>query len=51
MKTTTLYLASAIRVAPRVRASAAWVAGCGPVGRPVHAGIGSEPALQHHLQH
>ena len=45
------YLASGIRLAPRVRASVAWTADCGPVDRPAHAGVGGELPLQHHLQH
>ncbi|HSQ83004.1 MAG TPA: hypothetical protein VLU54_18040 [Casimicrobiaceae bacterium] len=44
-------LASAIRFARALRAWSAWAVDGGPVDRPVHAGIGSELALQHHQQH
>ena len=44
-------LASAIRFARALRAWSGWAVDGGPVDRPVNAGIGSELALQHHLQH
>lgn len=44
-------LASAIRFARALRAWSGWAVHGGPVDRPERAGIGSELALQHHLQH
>ncbi|MGC1819058.1 MAG: hypothetical protein WA900_15545 [Casimicrobiaceae bacterium] len=51
MNSMPMYIASAIRVAPRVRASVAWAADGGPVGRLAHDGIGSGLPLRHQLQH
>ncbi|MHB8493319.1 MAG: hypothetical protein ACYC9Z_04805 [Casimicrobiaceae bacterium] len=51
MNSMPMYLVSAIRVAPRVRASVAWAAACWPVDRLADAGIGSGLSLRHHLQY
>ena len=51
MTAETMHIASAIRVAPRVRASVAWAAACWPVDRLADAGIGSGLSLRHHLQY
>ena len=51
MNTMPMPLASAIRFARALRAWSGWAVDGAPVDRPVNAGIGSELALQHHLQH
>lgn len=44
-------LASAIRFARALRAWSGWAVDGGPVDQSMHAGIGGELPLQHHLQH
>jgi hypothetical protein len=51
MNSTPMHLVSAIRVAPRVRASVAWAPACWPVDRLADAGIGSGLSLRHYLQY
>ena len=51
MNSMPMYLASAIRVAPSVRALVAWAADGGPVDRLANAGIGSGLPLRHPLQY
>ncbi|MBU6485225.1 MAG: hypothetical protein KGL70_00515 [Betaproteobacteria bacterium] len=51
MNSMPMYLASAIRVAPRVCASVAWAADGRPVDRLANAGIDSELTLRHPLQY